>query len=1180
MYHCKTCAAISITEGRLMKRGSVKEHLISAKHLRNFKANLLKKQQEEAEHNKYSRTYLTAVLAKPNPDFQARPASPRPDMFSGNVEYSSSDFEVSNILPDDVFLHPESPQSKSDVDEFLRSQYEMLLNQALHLDEFGPDDDSTDDMVSYEEDDDEADECDTNNSQSLYFPYPNKVAMLLDILDNLPRLRLSSNSVKLILWMLKELGISGVPSFNSFRKMQDSLQKQSGITPEAHISEFKNHFHSVNPRDWVAHEFANPHVAPHINLYPERTDGPRSETWQFERWTEFSPAQLTPMMTRGLRQFWITEVAQLNDGSYVIPHNWIYVTTAGTKVLSSDCSDVQVTPHGWTILDSQRTIPSTQFCYNYDDIISQIGDKIHWQEGIANVPEMPNKLRNLAEGEDLLVVMLPLWCDDVSGNKSKQYNKHINIYSVNGSLPGQLLQQEYFVNFLSTSPNATPLEQFKTLCDQIKETETNPVRCYNAHTGRMCRCILRVPMLPADNPAQAEEASQNGGNSNHPCRKCKVGGGHQDTESPDGYHSFFCDTESLRRSANEIKTELTAQLHAAMTGVESTVTKMQTASGTKDKITQHWIDELISKARHCKETTNLSEDEIIEELKAWLEAERGEKMNPLLDLTGLDPSQDTPIEILHTILLGIVKYVWHMLNTTMSEKELELLAVRLQSTNVDGLKIPPLRAAYMIQYRNNLIGKHFKTLMQILPFHIHNFAKLGSAHLTLIRSVSALGAHLWIPEIQDLDQYLNDLMIFVGNVLDAFADIDASKILVKIKIHLLTHLKSDVQRFGPPIRYSTEVFEGFNAVFRLCSIYSNHQAPSRDIAYQFASMGRLKHLLSGGFFQIKISQTDFKWVQAGAAVQNILLKVPIIQRHLGWVPSGPMQPAGMFGNAGSIPWTDSMASKYTSDIPPPTMQWLVGESPKVTSITGDLCTVGSWVFATSVICSSNDRIIIGRIAEILLQQGSSASSGIITIEQFDLGSEVHEDFHCPILHKPSAPKFASKLNILKAIQFCASVQHDCRLAKCQPNRRVHLIQERQRTERTHQLLEHADDDNFIINMYALHNATLLRDALPRELWKPIPLYKDRQARHNEIAQTLVVTQTEKRQRAREKAQATRERRKAAAATQSAVNPQAGKEGRQRRQDNSSCNEDNAVEDGHNYNEGEEQRNGSNKRRRR
>jgi hypothetical protein len=64
--------------------------------------------------------------------------------------------------------------------------------------------------------------------------------------------------------------------------------------------------------------------------------GPISEVWQAERWKEFSPSELTPMYARGLRQFYIDEVAELEDGSYVIPLAWI----KRDGVLCADCLDV------------------------------------------------------------------------------------------------------------------------------------------------------------------------------------------------------------------------------------------------------------------------------------------------------------------------------------------------------------------------------------------------------------------------------------------------------------------------------------------------------------------------------------------------------------------------------------------------------------------------------------------------------------------------------------------------------------------------------------------------------------------------------------------------------------------------------------------------------------------------
>lgn len=137
-----------------------------------------------------------------------------------------------------------------------------------------------------------------------------------------------------------------------------------------------------------------------------------------------------------------------------------------------------------------------------------------------------------------------------------------------------------------------------------------------------------------------------------------------------------------------------------------------------------------------------------------------------------------------------------------------------------------------------------------------------------------------------------DLTILIGNVLDAFGDNDPAKIIKKIKLHLLPHMVEDAVRFGPLIRNATEVFEGFNGVFRLCSILSNHQAPSHDIAGKFASMDRLKHILSGGYWK-----QDGHWICAGTMVRNVLKTMPIVQRHLGWAP-----PRILLSQVGHRPW--------------------------------------------------------------------------------------------------------------------------------------------------------------------------------------------------------------------------------------------------------------------------------------
>jgi hypothetical protein len=78
---------------------------------------------------------------------------------------------------------------------------------------------------------------------------------------------------------------------------------------------------------------------------------------------------------------------------------------------------------------------------------------------------MPHPFREKARGRPMFRLRIMPWSDDVSGNVSKQYNAHTNMYVTNLNLPHQKLQQEYFVRFASTSPHASSSEQFVALSE-------------------------------------------------------------------------------------------------------------------------------------------------------------------------------------------------------------------------------------------------------------------------------------------------------------------------------------------------------------------------------------------------------------------------------------------------------------------------------------------------------------------------------------------------------------------------------------------------------------------------------------------------------------------------------------------------------------------------------------------
>ncbi|KAL0064675.1 hypothetical protein AAF712_008373 [Marasmius tenuissimus] len=976
-----------------------------------------------------------------------------------------------------------------------------------------------------------------------WYPYPHKTLCLLDVFDTLPRLRFSEAQMKMVLWLLKNTGARDVPSFDGFRKVQQHLRDLCSAKVNEHTSDLGNIFSSISLHDLAARDFANPTTAPLITLYPEDVgSGPVSEMWQMPngRWMEIPQDMLPPSILVNNKRFYIHEIAELEDSRWVIPQLWLM----SSGILHAVCYIAQRRQIGDQLMISMACkrirVPVSKFQVTHLELLARFRS-IQFEDSERSLEfakRIPNVNRQIDDGEDLFTSWWAPWSDDVSGARSKQYQKHINIYGHHINLPGRLLQQQFHVRPISSSPHAGSLEQFKPIVQQVRQSHSKPIRTLNASTGRPCGLRLFIPDLPADNPQQSEEASHIGHMALLKCRNCKPGECGIFRATAEGYEDFY--KTGTPRNVHEIRSCVLEQIKLASFGVKDPVESLQTKTGVKDKIAQHWIDILLAEARKRQQATpSHCRTEISNDLLAWLNSQTAQPYNPLLDVPFLDPSQDTLVEILHTILLGVEKYGWHNLHSNWDEKQRETFATRLQSTNIQGLNVPPIRAEYMMQYRNALIGKHFKTLIQTAAFHVYGL--VTESQFRLVRALGELGAVLWISEIDDIEVYLGDLTVLIDNVLDAFADIDPSKILVKIKLHMLIHLPSQIRRRGPAVRFSTEVDEAFNAVFRLCSVLSNHQAASRDICQKLADLDRVKHMITGGLWQ-----DNGVWVAAGSEVKSLLATTPVLQSHMGWSSQATWMPGVVQGEPSAkdldgrrtrrrvssrLTETPLHTSRNPSLIPLPSeSHWVKGV--QTTSVTGNKCTPGSWV-----VCRyshkdqqsgiSRDQGIIGKIVSLYIPEAfGSSGQGVVVLREYSVGEVLHHRLHMPVLR----PSSDSSLLVIcsKDIQFEINVQHDCEHAGCRADGVEFRIQERKQSQSTRKTMVHcySTDSVFLINMHALHNARLVRKFLPRQLIKPQHLYKDRRERHARFGAELVVTQAAKRAETNRKAAETRARKQA------------------------------------------------------
>ncbi|KIK75065.1 hypothetical protein PAXRUDRAFT_69176, partial [Paxillus rubicundulus Ve08.2h10] len=92
--------------------------------------------------------------------------------------------------------------------------------------------------------------------------------------------------------------------------------------------------------------------------------------------------------------------------------------------------------------------------------------------------------------------------DDVLGNISKQWNKHHVVYMSNASMPREMLEKEFCVRFVSSSPHAAPLELIHGVKESIEKAASNGIIAWDCKLHHEVMLIPYKLFLAGDNPMQ------------------------------------------------------------------------------------------------------------------------------------------------------------------------------------------------------------------------------------------------------------------------------------------------------------------------------------------------------------------------------------------------------------------------------------------------------------------------------------------------------------------------------------------------------------------------------------------------------------------------------------------------------------------------------------------------------
>ncbi|KAH9808962.1 hypothetical protein DFH28DRAFT_1192064 [Melampsora americana] len=816
-----------------------------------------------------------------------------------------------------------------------------------------------------------------------------------------------------------------LPEWRSLRELTNRLKHQLGLG----IS---------------ARELANPIVSPQLEFMPELpVNTPTNRLSHSKKWRELYPPHLRVQMVVSKNvHFYIYEPVQVVTGQLVVPlffykHAKNLMAKCIPAVVESASQDssmfnIFIEPEPPFDSPALLSINISSFWRLLDDVKLENGVRLrdscgnhiymHTPRGVEDLP-LINPWRIKAQG------MPPDWSN-----------------------------QEFNTHFLATTNTASALELFDQVVDEINELGRNGFVTYDHLLGDdVCAMVVVLAHL-GDAPMHAEICNTtNPANTLSPCRICELKVDRQMDKQTEGFvrHFLGIDNDGFKYEVPHRDWNLTRErTHEVWRTAQNPHSKTLVEDlfrtyGVRDGLLDFFIQQVQSgfDKLPLEQSVRLCER---------LNEEWGDRLfNPMLRLEGFNGHLDTPVEILHVILLGVVKYLFRdtmkAINPGKSgAKKFNSLSARWQSFNCKGLKVPPIQPNTLIQFFQSLVGKEFRTVLQTVPFVIYQHVTEEVRHLWTALCIMA--SYVFQTEIGDVDNYLIEL--------DAHVDIFLNRLVSmsgqwanKPKFHMLTHLKYSIQRFGPPCLVATEKFEAFNGKTRDASVHSNKQSPGNDIANTFLTALMMRIFLSGtSFFDHKLQAR----VVAGPEVLSLLTTVPELAQAMG-----------LNMNVGDIGlYADDGRKDLQGDIPQCLQQTATTVSlEEVVSVT----LPSRQKVEKEDFVAVNQEGIIGQVVSIWKPVGHSSGKIILALARCKKGRVV--PFYGMREFVPTEHVFACDI---KKVECLVNMQHNCHDGNCtEIFTRTKKI-ERRETTIPIPTIEHQAYKSYILNSASHYSAELHR----------------------------------------------------------------------------------------------------------